>query len=323
MFLIFLRLLPVFSFWLLASLLHLKFSLFLVQPIETLWGVIKLKNYAPQVGYLFLFFTGLFLIWYFFVQNFFIPCGHKKYAFNKAKFSILLLWVFWFLGLILINHYLLATALENIHFAQYAFLGLLFIWALKPLILSKPILIAKTLFWVSLAGIIDESMQYTWITASYSKHLDFNDFLLNLMGAIAGVLVYFTYHINAVQMRNSIKFNFNNHYWQVLNSLRSSPEVLVTLLFSCIIMVLSYFDYIQFSTTIAINEGGFGLINSHSSLFFERLPNLLGSWENAFNRGKYYILSPLQGLLVFLIVTFGFYWGIIASLRLNKTEYAD
>ncbi|MDT8322161.1 MAG: hypothetical protein RQ826_16720, partial [Xanthomonadales bacterium] len=41
-------------------------------------------------------------------------------------------------------------------------------------------------------GIADEALQYTWITISYSNYLDFNDFVLNLIGGCMGLLLYYS-----------------------------------------------------------------------------------------------------------------------------------
>lgn len=233
-----LRLLPAFSFWLLSSLLHLKFSLFLVQPIEIGGRLIKLKNYAPEVAYVFIFLLVIFLFWHFFTQ----------YLNKKNQQIIFYLWLVWIVMVLFINHYLLATALENIHFVQYAIIALLFLWAIKP---AQPLdldnlllLIAKTLFWVTLAGIIDEFMQYLWITASYSKHLDFNDFVLNLMGAIAGVLIYLSFKLVNLSDKfivTKINVGIKNNLVQLLHSWEMRLIILLTLFFC----FLGYFDYVQ------------------------------------------------------------------------------
>jgi hypothetical protein len=279
-----------FCFWLITSLLHLKFSLFLVQPLTTPWGIIKLKHYAPQAGYLVIFIMSLFLLWQLY-----------KIITNKEKrsFLILLLWIYWFILVFLINKYLLATPLENIHFIQYGIISLLFIIAINTSKIPKEILIAKTLFWVSMAGIIDEIMQYTWITASYSQHLDFNDFILNLMGAIAGILFYLSLKHSAKLDVSKKVFNWKRLY--------HSWEIRLTIILFLSFLSLSFFDYIQLETTTLIKEGGFGQFNQHISFYFERAPELLGSWNNAFNGGKYYILSPIEGTLAFILIVASFF----------------
>ncbi|MFK5986690.1 MAG: VanZ family protein [Pseudomonadota bacterium] len=302
-----LRLLAAFSFWLLSSLLHLKFSLFLVQPLATFWGTIKLKNYAPYFAYLLIFLLLIFLLWLFFKAS-------TKPAFQRI---IIYLWIFLLAIISLINLYLLATPLENIHFVQYAIIAILFIWAIRPAynndFNSELAIIAKTLFWVTLAGIVDEFMQYLWITASYSKHLDFNDFLLNLMGTIAGLLSYYSFKL--ISYAESPVFSPDKKYSGYFSPIIwSFWEVRFSIILVSIFISFFYFDYMQLTTNELIKEGGIGIFNQHLSLFFERSPKLLGSWNNAFNGGRYYILSPLEGSLILLLVAFGFYWGIIKAI---------
>ncbi len=294
MYLKWLLLLTSFCFWLITSLLHLKFSLFLVQPLSSPWGIIKLKDYAPQAGYFVIFIMSLFLLWH----------VYKIITIKqKGSLLILLLWIYWFILVFFINKYFLATPLENIHFVQYGIISLLFITAINPTGKLKASIIAKTLFWVSLVGIIDELMQYLWITASYSKHMDFNDFILNLMGAIAGILFYLSLKPFTKPKGSEEVFNWKQLY--------SSWEMRLALLLLLTFTSLYSLDYIQMQATSLINEGGFGLYNQHISLFFERTPELLGSWNKAFDGGEYYILSPLQGTILFLCLVSSFYLVLI------------
>ncbi len=284
-------LLPAFSFWLLSSLYHLKFSLFLVRPIETTRGIIKLKDYAPQAGYVLLFFLCLYLLWIFF---------------SSRQRPVFYLWILWLIGITLINVYLLATPLENIHFVQYAIISILLLWAFSKFQDGHTGLIAKTLFWTTFAGIIDELMQYLWITTSYSQHIDFNDFLFNLMGAVAGILFYIS-----VKPLTTSKFSFER-----LKSLFTSVEIHLTSLLSLFFMIFYYFDYIQLSTQHNVAKGGFSQYNQHIALFFERTPNLLGNWNDAFNGGEYYILAPLEGTLLILLT------AIVFNVLIAKTLHA-
>ena len=52
-------------------------------------------------------------------------------------------------------------------------------------------LVGKVLFWATLLGMVDEVQQYVWIASSYGEYLDFNDFVSNVLGAAAGVLIYY------------------------------------------------------------------------------------------------------------------------------------
>lgn len=281
------RLLPAFSFWLFTSLFHLKFSLFLVNPLETIWGTVKLKHYAPQAGYFLLFCMLCYLIWYFFNGR------------NRQNFYI---WIIWLASIVVINRFLLATSIENIHFVQYAIITLLLIWGLERRHLDTSHLIPRVLFWITFAGIVDELMQYFWITASYSKYIDFNDFLLNLMGGIAGILIYTGYKTLPVSTF-SIKKTL------------SSWEFRAFAVFLLLIGVFYHLGRIKFSAPHSIAAGSFDRTSNHMTVFFERAPNILGNWQNAFNGGEYYVLSPLEGILLLLLT------GIAFSIFTARTQF--
>jgi len=259
------RLLTAVSFWLLSSLLHLKFSLFLVEPLDTGFGTITLKDYAPQAGYLLLMLFALYLIWY----------SIKGSYGNRG----LIVWLIWLLLTGIINRYLLATPIENIHFVQYGILSSLLLWGLNTGGNTHRLLIPRVLFWSTLAGIIDEVLQYFWITASYSDYMDFNDFLLNMMGAIAGILFYtgfaplqtITLKTGTISLR------------QIITSFEAKTVFLL-----CLIVSLFY------------SLGMFQWTD------MERKPGSFGSWQPNFAQGEFYVLSPSEGGLLLLVLFAGF-----------------
>jgi len=69
---------------------------------------------------------------------------------------------------------------ENIHYPQYAILALPVFALLKHF--------GATVFWVTLLGALDEAYQYAVLCRNnYATYLDFNDIVLNLIGAGIGV----------------------------------------------------------------------------------------------------------------------------------------
>lgn len=85
------------------------------------------------------------------------------------------------LGLLAAGDWLLvSTRIERIHYPQYAILALL----LGPVIQDDwAVLIGCTLL-----GAVDELVQFAW-APHYTGYLDFNDMLLNLAGALCGLLI--------------------------------------------------------------------------------------------------------------------------------------
>jgi len=258
------RLLFSFSFWLFTSLSHLQFSLFLVNPITTRWGSITLKHYAPQAGYCLTGLFVLYLIWY-----------TIKGAY---RYGGLLLWLGWSFIIIIINLYLLATPIENIHFVQYGILSALILWSLNNTPMPGQWLIPKVLFWTTLAGITDEILQYTWITASYSDYMDFNDFLLNMMGSIGGILFY-----NGFQVLKTSPLSL----FETLRSLEAKVTYLISIL-SAIFFTLFYSS------------------KQSAILLLERKANIFGSWQPNFSQGQFYVLTPLEGILLLLLLSLSF-----------------
>lgn len=88
-----------------------------------------------------------------------------------------------FVGLLLagLDHWLIFTYLERVHFAQYALLGLLL-----RLMTTRDF---PALLLLHAAGMADEFVQYAW-NPQYTKYLDFNDMLLNLGGGMLGLLLF-------------------------------------------------------------------------------------------------------------------------------------
>ncbi len=86
------------------------------------------------------------------------------------------------LGLmILADMFLVSTRVEWIHYPQYAILGLLLLSAIPDTFF--------VLFLGTLAGAVDETIQYMW-HPQYTKYLDFNDFVLNFLGVLLGIAVW-------------------------------------------------------------------------------------------------------------------------------------
>jgi hypothetical protein len=97
-------------------------------------------------------------------------------------------WLLVLAAALTIDRWLTYSWAETLHYPQYALLAILIARALDP---DHRLLIAgRVLFWTALAGGVDELLQYLWITASYSHHFDFNDVLVNLVAAAAGVLLW-------------------------------------------------------------------------------------------------------------------------------------
>lgn len=88
------------------------------------------------------------------------------------------LWAALLAGLVAADIYLVSTNVERVHYPQYAILALLWLPAV-----GSPFL---ALLLASICGVADEFLQYV-LMPHYTKYLDFNDFILNVLGAALGL----------------------------------------------------------------------------------------------------------------------------------------
>lgn len=82
---------------------------------------------------------------------------------------------------LLAYRWLFAVNSEAIHFLQYSILACL----VFPLVGRM----GETVIWSTLLGGLDESVQYWVLHGGWDVYLDFNDFILNLLGSGIGVLI--------------------------------------------------------------------------------------------------------------------------------------
>ena len=166
----------IIGYYIASVLGHLKVSLWLVQRRESeLLGTYKLADFLPLAGALLL---AAVVIW---------QARRAWRGTNRVR--TLAAWAAWLTAVIMVDRFLVYSFPEYLHYPQYALLAWLIARFHDPqrtAFAVGPILLAVTLL-----GIADEALQYTWITISYSNYLDFNDFLLNLLGGIAGLLLYY------------------------------------------------------------------------------------------------------------------------------------
>lgn len=166
----------IIACWLATVLGHLEVSLWLVHKRESEWlGPFRYADFLPHAAIV----TGLALIaWQ--VKR---AIGGRHHAATLAG------WALWLAAAIAFDRLLMFSLPEYLHYPQYALLAGLtagFIDPDRTRYAFGPVLLA-----VVLLGIADEVLQYAWITISYSDYLDFNDFVLNLLGGFMGLLLYY------------------------------------------------------------------------------------------------------------------------------------
>ena len=253
-----------------VSLAHLEFSHWLVRLRSTQFGVFAFKDLVPFVAVA----SGLALI---------------AWVLWKARRSarpgpVLGYWLIWAICIGLSDRFLTYSVPEYAHYPQYAALAWLLARALDPD--RSRLLVGRVLFWVTLLGTIDEIQQYVWLAPSYGEYLDFNDILANLLGAAAGVLIYYGFEPAG---------NFRSE--------RSVPlaEILVSVVLYVGVVAGLQTGRLAASPVSSVPPGG--LVRDADGtlrLYLQRRPDAYGSFIAGPYRGRYWALDPLSGLALIL-----------------------
>ncbi|MCD4680446.1 MAG: hypothetical protein K8S00_08675 [Bacteroidales bacterium] len=156
-------------YYLLVVLLHKEVSDFFIRLVE---GVPRnvYQTIVLSVG-LVLLVVYVFLV----VRNILI---------REWKKNIIFYFFFTLLFVVLAFKIIIVHNIEIIHFAQYAGLAILLFPIVKRF--------GDTVFWATLLGFIDEAYQYLYLKPDGTDYFDFNDVILNLLGAGLGVLLIFS-----------------------------------------------------------------------------------------------------------------------------------
>jgi len=192
----------------------------------------------------------------------------------------------------LIGFYLLSTCLfavlcfkilfviniEFVHFVQYAVFAMLCF----PLTLSY----TQTLIWSTLAGALDEAYQYFYLSPDRTNYYDFNDVIINLVGAAFGLII--------IKIINPVYKKFD---WKTF---------LKTPLFYCII-ILSVLIGAAFATNFL---GLYPTDAKATYLLVKKMPTQF--WSKEYPDIMYHILLPFEGLLI-MFGLFVFYIGLEKS----------
>lgn len=256
-----------------ASLAHLEFSLWLIAPRSGPFGPYALKDAIPIVG---IAATAALAGW----------LVHQIRQ-TRSPWPLITPWLLWAACVAGVDRFLTYSVPEYAHYPQYALLAWLLAHALDPD--RKQLVPGRILFWTTLLGVIDESLQYLWITATYSEYLDFNDFLVNLLGATAGVLVYYRAHgIDAPRP---------------LPPARPPRAELVTAgVLALSIGLALHSERLVVTAGTTIPPGGLmrdATPQAAQRLYLQRTtPPRYASWNAGPHRGRYWILDPVSGLML-------------------------
>lgn len=195
---------------------------------------------------------------------------------SKTKTLDSLLALIMVILIVLSFRFLMTYNIETIHFVEYALVAII----LMPVMRSY----GETVFWVTILGMIDELFQYFFLVPEF-EYFDFNDNILNLLGAGAGVVL--------VHMLGSETVEIKKYPWY------KSPAIITAS------VLLSVFLILYISGKMTFNPNGLEDSSNWFSLNRKPLPDEF--WKVAYAGRSFHIMRPLEGIAVMFAVFAGFF----------------
>lgn len=249
---------------------------------------IKLRNAVGRDNYnayLAYFFIVILLVFVAFIGRQIYNSSRKALNFSLVMtISILMILAF---------RVLMTYSIEAIHFVEYALLAII----LFPLFRSY----GETVFWVTILGVFDELFQYFFLVTNFG-YFDFNDNVLNLLGAGAGAILVFILNEDIIPMKK-IKW-------------LSSPAILTGIVIIILFITLYLTGKMTFNPTgLADGASWFSLNRKEISDVF---------WEEAYPGKYFHNLKPFEGLAVIYGIFAGFFGlDMVVSQRFTQIEGTD
>lgn len=176
-------------------------------------------------------------------------------------------------SLVFCHQVLIVTNVEMIHFFQYMILGFLLCLLLKDL---------KVVLYLSLlAGIIDEFFQFV-LYPQFTKYLDFNDFILDLVGAYVGILLFSLFSTNRFHLKTQVKIEYV--YWSLVS-------------FFVIFFILCQMNYIVLYLAVSEINSVF-VTTGDSTAFVLSFYRPESFWEVTSYGKEYHVLSIMDGIVL-------------------------
>ncbi len=173
--------------------------------------------------------------------------------------------------------YLFVINIEVVHYPQYALFA----------IISYPLLnnLHQSLIWTTIAGAIDEAYQYFYLAPKDTYYYDMNDVVTNLIGAVFGLLLIWSYGRH--NHRNTPFFKSSGFY--------AICGVLLVVLIACWSGLLSIYPS-----------------DTSSYQLLRQWPE--GFWTSAKFDVNYHIIQPLEGAVIVVVL-----WFIYS--KIGTTDY--
>ena len=188
---------------------------------------------------------------------------------------------YWILSLAAVAvsyYYLVAVGSETIHYLQYALL-------VVPLY-AFTASYRETFLWATLISLIDEGYQYWWLKRDWGIYFDFNDLVLNQVGALLGLVIIFS----TVAAAPLVAERLHRPPPRTLGA----PALLISLALLIAGLAMSAAGLIQPYP---------GARETEPLLLLNRSPPQPDFWwSDEWSEKEFHILSPAEGLVLMLIL---------------------
>jgi len=212
----------------------------------------------------------------------------KKLKKSERRWFKTILLVITLLFIVIFFRFALVYNIEAVHFGQYFILAIL----IFPLLKSY----GDTVYWVTVLGTLDEIYQYTILTPTFN-YFDFNDIILNLLGAGLGVV--FILITTGYESKKAPLWK-RTPFWFTL----------------CLFIVLIILGSVGEFTLYPINpDNGDPLIVLNRKL----IPD--GFWTSPYPGRVYHILRPLEGIILIFSLFLFYYmmdWGHLRRRAMDE-----
>ena len=259
-------------FWLFNVMLHLEFSNWIIVSYPTPFGDFVPRDHTQPIAFTVCLLVAalVFRLW-----------------FRGSNRNITLAsWLLLFAAMTACMFLITTTAVEMIHFLQYGILAFMLAYAFDRDRVYWPLL--TLMFMTTGLGILDELNQYFYLTINNSSYIDFNDFVLNQIGACAGLLVH--YGFTPAPQKHS--------RWNILQTITVAGYALLGL----IALLLGISGHLKYTPVNTVPPGGIDLVDRSVVIFFQREPGLLSSYLPTFTSGHYYVMGIIEGFLVIMLI---------------------
>lgn len=265
---------------------HLPFSIWLVSERASAWGPWAFKQAVPWVSVLAA--AGL--------------CAWLWRGWRSApaprRWQVLGWWAAWLVCCAMVDLWLTFSINEYAHYPQFGLLAWLLARALDGQRQRWPL--GWVLLLTTVLGVVDETLQYLWTTSSYSHYLDFNDWLVNLLAAWAGVMVYYGFRTPP-----AVQSPVGGWFHKLLATV---------LLLAAAAGALTLSPSVQISPPEGVQVPRGGRLDG--VLYLQRAPTWYGHWHEGPRHGRYLVLPPMAGLgLMALCALLAMGWGPRAHAR--------